>query len=196
MLIFHGAASPYSGVAKFAKPDAEQLDENLDVGGSIASSHNIQHGNSYEHFVQRVDMNRMLQRIQSALISRGSGVRRGKVVVKCDIEGSEFDLIPSLIFSQTICLTDVIFIEWHKLKRNTLEKVAAANNLPRERSGTAIVALVQNLLMEFNHLLQLPGVGSSCPTTVIDMDDETYLRDTVVLGGAIHDIPFPNSSVC
>ena len=48
-----------------------------------------------------------------------------KVVVKMDIEGSEVDVIPDLIFNGGLAHTNLLLIEWHPRAERIAERKAA-----------------------------------------------------------------------
>jgi hypothetical protein len=39
--------------------------------------------------------------------------RTGRMVMKLDVEGLEFAILPSLVRSQALCVLDAVRIEWH-----------------------------------------------------------------------------------
>ena len=79
--------------------------------------------------------------------------KAGKVVVmKMDIEGWEYELIPSMVVGGGICAVNFAFVEFHN--HPSLAKKCPPN-------------FVENL----NWML---GTVKSCPTKFVDVDDETY----------------------
>lgn len=96
--------------------------------------------------------------IQRVLQSR---VGDGKVLMKMDIEGSEFQILPRMLEEGLLCTgkIDYFFAEWH-------ERFLSANELP---AGTALKDKV------------LQGQASMCSkvaaTKAVEFDDESYLWD-------------------
>ncbi|KAJ1623655.1 hypothetical protein T492DRAFT_1053544 [Pavlovales sp. CCMP2436] len=86
-----------------------------------------------------------------------SGLEIGKVVMKLDVEGEEYKIIPHLIETRALCVIDVIFIEWHAryVRQSSM-------NLP----------VVKAQLDAFLNRTTNP----SCKTQVVNLDDESYGR--------------------
>lgn len=75
------------------------------------------------------------------------------ILMKMDIEGSEYDVLAALLAQGSLCTLHTVTIEWH---RNFCRGPLCGVNLP---------SLV--------HLL--PNLG--CNVTFVDKDDESYLHD-------------------
>jgi len=159
---------------------------NSSVGGSATPAHNMKNGNTHEIPVQVVDIPRLLIKLHNHLVQKGGGNRTGKIVSKCDIEGTEFELVPSLIFTQTFCLIDHFYSEWHghKYSQEVLEKVASRNNIDGNRSGWSVLQSLQNAI---HYQVKDMQKSPSCQTELVELDDETYLNDGV---------PLPVASLC
>lgn len=183
--ILPAAVSAYTGYANFAKPSVA-VDEYEDWGGSISSAQNVQGGNVFTFTVARVNVARVIRQIRSHLeMRKGSG----KIVAKCDIEGSEFEVLPSLVMTQTICLIDYMWIEWHLLSDETLNQITNETRVASFRSGIPQASKFMTMLMH-----QLTDMFSSshsdeaaCPTIITTNDDESFLHDG---------IEFPTSRLC
>jgi FkbM family methyltransferase len=81
-----------------------------------------------------------------------------KIVVKMDIEGAEFNVLPKLIMNGVLCKMNKIFIEFHNSKYSENQK--------------NIVNLATQLI---NHPEFFSIAG--CPVQVSFIDDESYLHD-------------------
>ena len=146
-----------------------------------------------EH-VQIVDVPKLLNKLHAHLVFRGKGKRKGVILAKSDIEGSEYSLLPSLVLTQTFCLIDYIFAEWHgkKYSRDVLDIVASERQVQRDRSGSApFQKYVSSVHAFFNApfyaFFNAPFNDASCKTRVLEVDDETYVTDGM---------PLPTTSVC
>lgn len=102
-----------------------------------------------------------------------------KVVMKVDIEGQEFVVVPKLMFSNVLCRTvDYVFTEDHPgLFQFTRDPTLT--NLGIQNEDDAQVYW-NNLISAFNTYKQ----SSRCRTTIEMLDDETYHTDGVE-GGLI-----------
>ena len=177
--ILPAAVSSYTGYATFAKP-VVAVDEYEDWGGSISSAQNVQAGNMFSSTVVRVNVARVIRQIRSHLEMRKG---TGKIVAKCDIEGSEFELLPSLVMTQTICLIDYMWIEWHLLSDETLNQIVNETGVASSRSGIPQASKFMTMLTH-----QLTDMFSSshsdeaaCPTIITRNDDESFLHDGMEL---------------
>lgn len=79
------------------------------------------------------------------------------VLMKIDIEGAEYSVMPSLISSGASCLIDAIFIEWH----------------PR-MAQTSLGPLIRSAVESFLKV-------SPCPITILNLDDETYQKNATTI---------------
>jgi hypothetical protein len=75
------------------------------------------------------------------------------IVMKMDIEGSEFDLLPQLVVRGAVCDLDMIFVETH----------------PRLATGQQ--------LETYRHASALLGNVPGCKVQLSEMDDESYHTD-------------------
>ena len=75
----------------------------------------------------------------------------GPVVMKLDIEGSEYDVLPQLITSGALCAIDALFLEWH----------------PHMAKSGLDVTKIQSFYHLFSEL-------NACGSELINLDDESY----------------------
>lgn len=87
-----------------------------------------------------------------------------KVVMKMDIEGSEVEVVPDLIFSGALQYIDVMSVEWHGFAELTVSRKEAHGKLKDvlEKLSTFPIRRGEN--------------GNSFRFSVIEMDDETYFK--------------------
>lgn len=75
-----------------------------------------------------------------------------RIVMKVDVEGAEYNIMPHLVASPAKCAVDLMFLEWHPSPVPSKKEIAV-----RRATEQAL---------------------KSCPKTVIsDIDDETFLYD-------------------
>ena len=75
------------------------------------------------------------------------------ILMKMDIEGAEFEVLPQLVSTGAFCQIDSVFIEWH-------EQIRAMSN------STSLDSL---LISQF-----LEGIKPFCKPTLMALDDESY----------------------
>lgn len=103
-----------------------------------------------------IDMNHLMHRIHALWASSSSHTNNSRTVAKMDIEGSEYEVLPHMITHGSICMIDVMTIEWH------------ANFFKSpDRKVEDFVRYIQTKVKD-------------CKFKAIDMDDETYIDDNNV----------------
>ena len=80
-----------------------------------------------------------------------------KVLIKMDIEGSEVEVLPDLIYSQSFDVIDVILIEFHDFLNQKTRKVESDWLRFFTKDYTYLYNLVKNHTVKF-----------------LDLDDESY----------------------
>ena len=83
------------------------------------------------------------------------------VVMKMDIEGSEVDVIPDLLFTGGLQYINKIMVEWHE----RLEKLDARKKAQNQ------LGLIIRTLSEYSETMK--DHGAKFNFKLIDMDDET-----------------------
>ena len=86
------------------------------------------------------------------------------VVMKLDIEGAEYDVLPELIASRALCLVDYVYAEIHPRIFNISKADSAAWFRTLQANITAMRAAAQ-------------ARGRPCPVELTQLDDETYAND-------------------
>jgi hypothetical protein len=84
------------------------------------------------------------------------------VVMKMDIEGSEVDVVPDLIFTGGLQYINTIMVEWH----DRLEK------LPERKEAQHQLKKVIETLSDYSN--NMKGNGGRFDFQLVDLDDETY----------------------
>ena len=174
VLIFFGAANTYTGILEFGTKN-KKIDKNQDWGGSVVQASNSKLRQSYFRSVRSIDVARIIRILDSHLRSRGSSSRgSGKIVMKSDIEGSEFTVFPHLLLTHTICSIDFLFAEWHERYFRPHE-TTLKRNLDRVGDWETYNYTVN--MKTFFNLRFSQQFSKNCPTVFSDIDDETYRND-------------------
>ncbi|CAL6339249.1 unnamed protein product [Bathycoccus prasinos] len=84
------------------------------------------------------------------------------VLMKVDVEGYEYELLPSLLLSGALCDVDFIFIEWHD---QHLKNSKGAQRYSEIRKAVEVIIQNEKRL--------------KCKTVLKELDDETYVKDGV-----------------
>ena len=115
-------------------------------------------------------------------------------MMKMDIEGAEFSVLPSLIRSLAICAIHEIFVEWHsslfdKPRVETAAKALQLGDLIGAASAAQeLVGIEREALTTALQNLTRAPVASSCRLNRLSvLDDESYSRDP---------IPWPVGRLC
>jgi hypothetical protein len=97
---------------------------------------------------------------------------RSKVVMKLDIEGAEFQVIPELVVQGSFCAVDYAICEFH-------------HRFFEEKKAPHIPTILRNLNWIYAHTN-----GTRCPTVMTNIHDESYWKD-----GDANPLPEPTVSV-
>jgi len=174
VLIFFGAANTHTGVLKYGTK-SKKVDKKQDWGGSVVRASNSKLGQSYFRSVRSIDVARIIRTLDSHLRNQRRGSRvSSKIVMKSDIEGSEFTVFPHLLFTNTICSIDFLFAEWHERSFRPRESTKVRN---LDHTGDwEIFNYTVDIKTFFNSQFS-QHFSKSCPTVFSDIDDETYRDD-------------------
>ena len=98
-----------------------------------------------------------------------------RVLVKMDIEGSEFAVVPQVMMSGSLCrVVDYISVEWHArfapLRLHPKQRL----DLGTQGGATSVTSLLQAAMAD-------GGRAAGCLTDVFEVDDESYLHDGMPL---------------
>eukprot|EP00908_Phaeocystis_cordata_P010233 Transcript_21075.p1 GENE.Transcript_21075~~Transcript_21075.p1 ORF type:complete len:316 (-),score=10.95 Transcript_21075:274-1221(-) len=208
--IFRAAAGTTDGMVHFGMGKERGRDPN-DWSSSTLSLMHRRFELSNKSHVRSIDLGRLVERIDHNLALRDGGTRReSRMMMKLDVEGAEYLILPHLMLTQRICCVDLIDVEWHDkflrqaVKQNrTTQGTGGLSALPYERTGaSAVYALTSS-----NQVAGLPalykaalgygsGIGRAsrradksldCRTELVRTDDETWLFDKR---------PWPRASIC
>ena len=170
------AATTQTGVLQLARA-RDVKDRYQDVGASAAPSQgnfqvepNVSVGSRSQVLVRTLDLSELIARV-SRLVKK----RDGKLLMKMDVEGSEFTLIPALALSGTLCAIDTMFIEWHHryYQGRDVERVVEGLRLTNQTDGKGALSKFLNLMPT-----ALGKALETCRgTKVITLDDESYMND-------------------
>ena len=94
-------------------------------------------------------------------LPRSDGGRPARIVMKVDIEGGEFELLPHLLASGVLCEVDYVYVEFH------LTWVADGTAKAKAFTGN-LTALKE-------------ARGASCPIEFTHLDDEAFGSDDIPL---------------
>lgn len=94
-----------------------------------------------------------------------------RVLVKMDIEGSEFAVIPQLMMTGRLCrVVDYLSVEWHARFAPVRFHVNQQLNLRTREEAQNVVRLLKAAMADGGH-------AGGCLTNVSEIDDETYVHD-------------------
>jgi len=190
VLIFHVAASASDGVVNLALGHADKKDPWEDLGASASEAWKglSRDGNpkALTVPVRAIDLSRLIHLLHQHLrVHRNQ--HDANIVMKLDVEGLEFAVLPDLVRSQALCLVDAMRIEWHKRfwDQKVAAAVARARNLtnPREVGGRAMVAMTEAIRAQIRSLFP----SRDCRAELLEADDETYMHDRK---------PWPEAAIC
>lgn len=103
-----------------------------------------------EVVVATIDLSRLIWTVRGELkgnIADGEA----KVVMKLDIEGAEYRVVPHLLNRDALCAVDLVFLEWHETDIRAEERKSLVT--------------------------RIAGALERCDTVVSPIDDETFLHD-------------------
>ena len=92
-----------------------------------------------------------------------------RVVMKMDIEGSEVDVIPDLIYSGGLQYINTLMIEWHERKQKLQER----------KTSTKILQTIVTSLSK--HSENIRNLSNKYDFNLVELDDETYFKSRFVL---------------
>ena len=108
-------------------------------------------------------------------------------MMKLDIEGDEWSLVPTLMASGALCTLGHVYIEYHGAD---FDRMAHGNVRGVARAGFQVMGgALEDVRRKLNATLVADGRlhKAKCGTVLVSLDDETYLHDRR---------PWPSGSVC
>ena len=125
-----------------------------------------------EELVSLIDTSRLIHNLRKRLSTSNA---KGRILMKLDVEGLEYDIVPHLVRTQAICALHTAFLEWHP----------ATLAWQEHREG---LEAVRRMISAERHVVDgLSGNLPSCAVKLTDLDDETFARDGR---------PWPEDSLC
>ena len=184
VLILTGtAAATHSGVLRLSRA-SKAKDKWQDVGASAApsqgnfllSSNNSSSKNDAKSqvLVKALDLADLVSLVTSRIKEQQKG---GKLLMKLDVEGTEYTLLPHLALKKHLCSIDLLFIEWHEryFTGADAQRVVNALNLSKGFTGKGTVSRFTNRMPD-----ALKRTVAACGpnrTKVMTLDDESYMND-------------------
>jgi len=101
----------------------------------------------------------------------GAYAKNATIVVKLDIEGSEYVVLPDLISSGALCELDYVFGEFHPYSTPNAFPDSGVDLSTRQKTNTFKNAI----------LSVISGLHRTCKVRYEDRDDETYLHNGIPL---------------
>lgn len=161
--VFTGvAASSHRGSMSFYT-DARSPQDKHEWAASLAAWHRNESGPTIT--VQLVDLQNFMMDFVIPLVTaqRARSGKRVPIVMKMDIEGAEFSVLPAMIVSGALCQIDLIYIEWHEYLRG---RMPDKFNMTRDAMLEAFEAMRR--------------MHPRCNVAFSALDDETYVDGTAV----------------
>ena len=168
-LLTETAASDHNGITRFYTDEAYA---NMEWGGGILPPdvNNIAIDNVVDKTKRKFKDVRLVR--LSTFLKDVVGKRKlptiplethpPKVLMKMDIEGSEVDVMPDLIFTGGLQYINAIMVEWHE----RLEK------LPHRKKAQQQLQTIVKLLSEYSQ--NMKDRGGKFDFNLVNLDDETY----------------------
>jgi hypothetical protein len=155
--------SSNDAAAKLIKNKADLSDKRLQQVASRTGTTVDTHTIDFVEFLQKHIMERKLP--------EGVSSTQSRVMIKMDIEGEEYSLLPALVSSGVLCRTvDVLLVEWHV--RNSRWFLKGVLPLPIDREKVLAFQRSVKLLLTLSK--------PACRTDMRKLDDESYMGDTLV----------------
>ena len=198
VLIFAAAASDSDGVTRLAVGNELRKDPFEDLGASAVESWTAIRRSPTKKdpkprellatvTVRKFDLSRIVHAVHKRLTA--SAPTTGKILMKLDVEGLEFAVIPAMIRSQAMCPIDAMRIEWHtrlwQPRKATMAARALNLSVPQETGGKALWGFTEAIRAKVRELFRTPS--SDCQTELLEADDESYMHDRK---------KWPNQTIC
>jgi len=193
VLVLHAAASNAESSTQLALEDRDHVNTAEDTGATTVAS--WQGARAYSSIsvvdVRTLDLAALIYRVHRHL-QELHGRERGtsRILMKLDVEGSEYSILPHLVLTQTLCLVDRAFLEWHpsNYAPTAVATAAARRHLIEREAGVAAVGTVMRAVNGAIHEILLRARNKSdCRLQATFLDDEEYLWDGQ---------PWPNMTIC
>ena len=193
VLVLIAAASDAESRTQLALEDRDHVNTAEDTGATTVAS--WQGARAYSSIsvvdVRTLDLAALIYRVHRHL-QELHGRERGtsRILMKLDVEGSEYSILPHLVLTQTLCLVDRAFLEWHpsNYAPSAVATAAARRHLIEREAGVAAVGTMMRAVNGAIHEILLGARNKfDCRLQSTFLDDEEYLWDGQ---------PWPNTTIC
>ena len=185
VLIEHAAASTRSGTVRFGVDSKEKANHHwaaaIDAaGGAFGAGIDATGGEMVT--VPALDLSALLRAVRARMSPNG------RLVMKLDIEGHELRVWPHLRATGAACLSNLTFVEWHignapkgmsAAQVTDLASVKRGANAMHGNSKELRDQVGQRAARWVAWLRERHSSAQTCPTKLIEMDDETHSDDGV-----------------
>ena len=194
VVVFHAAATDAYSVASMSKTKADVSHEHW--GAHLVAVPEETKDRTDAVMVRTVDLARLVKELDRR--QRRSAAGRGQLVMKIDVEGSEFVALPQMIMTGALCAVDDIFLEWHS-SNGKVPMGPGEGHSPASLARWRPEVMVDNSSAQdiFRSTLLREAIGKAvararlepgCRIEPIHIeDDETYQHDRV---------PYPAPGEC
>ena len=186
VVILHAAATDAYSVASMSKTKADVSHEHW--AAHLVAVPEETKDRRGAVMVRTVDLAQLVQELDRR--QRRSAAERGQLVMKIDIEGSEFVALPQMVMTGALCAVDDIFLEWHSTN-GKVPMGAGEGHSPASLARWQAEVMVDNSSAKemFRSTLLRGAIGKAvararlepgCRIRLIHIeDDETYQHDGV-----------------
>ena len=153
-----------------------------DQGASANAFSDARRGKEVQNLEDRisvptVDLAQVIHRVRSRLARRYDR-EKSKIVIKIDIESSEYAVVPHLVVNQGVCVVDVILMEWHaKLYHASRLQLNPLKLPPKEQGHALLSGYIEMLEKWVSDTVAAPT--SDCRTRLQNMEGNTMSRKNV-----------------
>jgi len=176
VLMLYAAAGTTNGKVDFQTPTST-VDKDFDWTGSTMRAQNLLFMHTRSDSVDSLNVAQILHLVHHKLRIDNNNPN-AKIVMKSDIEGSEYLLFTHMILQSAMCLVDYLFAEWHASAykvENQIEYSETAQ-IPSDRSGAnEAFQVVRALQRQYIRLFRKSS--KTCRTIFSNIDDEHYRLD-------------------
>ena len=146
------AVNNRSGTVTFFEDKGSEKDRH-EWGASVYMRPQLKMNSNFSFTALSVDISHFMQKVFHLWQRRNFNSITSKVLAKMDIEGSEFYVLPYMIEKKTLCLVNLIMIEWH---HDIAHKLKIGVNATKDR------------------ISDWTRQNKDCQFELKDLDDESY----------------------
>lgn len=167
VLVFHAAAGATDGAVTLRTP--VRKNQFQDAGANTLETSSPTTGKYVLHRVRMIQLSRILRHVRT--------LTRDQVLVKLDIEGAEWTVLPELMATRALCSANRIFIEYHDAWLKSVEAVAPPGAVLERASYRIMASSLPRIRTELEAALQKLNRSGVCNVELLSIDDETFLND-------------------